>query len=182
MTITATSSAKRRIPKNKSEMTNLKKPSATSTNFYTRIQNQNLITNSRPTYTGSTTKSNIITNQIMSRRTEPQTNQIKIEVNRTITNTNYSQSRSHPRTPAPERSSSRNSRGDSRNKMNINEKYNTKTMTTYSSMKRRNNENLYTSFVTTTMTRVERRGGDNQNINTGKTSTNVSMRKRYKQK
>ena len=177
MTITATSSANRRLPKNRSEMTNLKQPAVTSTNFYTR--NPNLITNSRPTQSSYTTKSQIVTNQIMPRRNDPQTTHTRIEVNRT---TNNSQSRSHPRTPAPERSSSRNSGTDSRNKMNMNEKYSTKTMTTSSSVKRRNNENPFTSSVTTTVTRVERRGVENQTNNTGKTSTNVSMRKRYKQK
>lgn len=177
MTITATSSSNRRIPKNRSEMTNLKQPAAqTATNFYTKIPN--LITNTRYPQTGSTTKSHIITNQIMSRRNAPQTTQTRIEVKRTITN---SQSKSHPRTPAPERYSSRsNSRADSRN--NMNERYSTKTMITSSSVKRRNNDNPITSSITTTVTRVERRGVDNQTIDTGKTSTNVSMRKRYKQK
>ncbi|MBR5902289.1 hypothetical protein IKZ40_08095, partial [bacterium] len=54
----ATSSANRRIPKNRSEMTNLKQPAATATNFYTRIPN--LTTNTRPSQ-GPTTKSNIVT-------------------------------------------------------------------------------------------------------------------------
>ena len=167
MTITATSSANRRIPKNRSEMTNLKQPAATTTNFYTRIPN--LITN-----TGSPKKSQIVTNQIMSRRNAPQTTQTRIEVRRTVGNT---ESKSHPRTPAPERSSSR---GDSRNKMN--ERYSTNTMITSSSVKKRNNNNPITTYITKTVTKVERRGLDNQNIDTGKTSTNVSMRKRYKQK
>ena len=167
MTITATSSANRRIPKNRSEMTNLKQPAATATNFYTRIPN--LTTN-----TGSPTKSQIVTNQIMSRRNAPQTTQTRIEVRRTVGNT---ESKSHPRTPAPERSSSR---GDSRNKMN--ERYSTNTMITSSSVKRRNNNNPITTSITKTVTKIERRGLDNQTIDTGKTSTNVSMRKRYKQK
>jgi hypothetical protein len=167
MTITTTSSANRRIAKNRSEMTNLKQPAATATNFYTRIPN--LITN-----TSSPQKSQIVTNQIMSRRNAPQTTQTRIEVRRTVGNT---ESKSHPRTPAPERSSSR---GDSRNKMN--ERYSTNTMITSSSVKRRNNNNPITTSITKTVTKVERRGLDNQTIDTGKTSTNVSMRKRYKQK
>ena len=175
MTITATSSANRHIPKTRSELTNVKQPAATATNFYAKVPN--LITNSRPSY-GPSTKSNIVTNQILSRRNAPQTTQTRIEVRRTANNL---QSKSHPKTPAPERSSSRrNSRTDSRNKMD--EKYSTKTMTTSSSVKRRNNNNPTTTTVTTTVTRVERSGVENQTIDPGKTSTNYSMRKRYKQK
>ena len=174
MTITATSSGNRRIPKNRSEMTNLKQPASTDTNFYKKVPN--LITNSRPSQ-GPTTKSNIVTNQIMSRRTAPQTTQTRIEVKRTI---NKLESRSHPKTPVPERATSRgNSRADSRNKMD--EKYSTQTMT-ISSSTRRNNDNPITKTVTTTVTKIERRGEDNQTIDTGKTLTNYSMRKRYKQK
>ena len=174
MTITATSSENRRIPKNRSEMTNLKQPAATATNLYKKVPN--LITNSRPSY-GPSTKSNIVTNQILSRRNAPQTTQTRIEVKRTI---NKLESRSHPKTPVPERATSRgNSRADSRNKMD--EKYSTQTMT-ISSSTRRNNDNPITKSVTTTVTKVERRGDDNQTIDIGKTSTNYSMRKRYKQK
>lgn len=69
-----------RLRANRSDVTNTKQPSATATNFHPRTNST--ITNERVPRNGSTQKSGIVTNQIMSRRGGP--NQTKTEVKQTI--------------------------------------------------------------------------------------------------
>ena len=89
-----------RLRANRSDVTNTKQPSATATNFHPRTNST--ITNERVPRNGSTQKSTVVTNQIMSRRGRP--NQTKTEVKQTI---NMTTVRNQPNNQDGEKSSRR---------------------------------------------------------------------------
>ena len=89
-----------RLRGNRSEVTNTKQPSATATNFHVRTNST--IINERTPRNGSTQKSGVVTNQIMSRRGGP--NQTKTEVKQTI---NITRVRNQPDNKEGEKSSRR---------------------------------------------------------------------------
>jgi len=89
-----------RLRANRSDVTNTKQPSATATNFHPRTNST--ITNERVPRNGSTQKSTVVTNQIMSRRDRP--NQTKTEVKQTI---NMTTVRNQPNNQDGEKSSRR---------------------------------------------------------------------------
>ena len=110
-TIQAYNSSNRRIPKNRSEMVNVKPPAATTSNFYKKPivpLNKINVPDSAPK-----TKSQIVVKQIMSRRGAPNQNNT-IDVNKNAINSQ----RNLPRTPAPTSRSNQRSNTPANNQKN----------------------------------------------------------------
>ena len=107
-TIQAYNVSNRRIPKNRSDMINIKPQAATATNFYTRAQAP--LNNVKSPDSGTKVKSQIVVKQIMSRRGAP-SQASTIEINKNTINSQ----RNQPRTPAPS-----NSRINQRNNQRTN--------------------------------------------------------------
>ena len=101
-----------RLRSNRSEMTNTKQPSATATNFYVRTNST--IANERAPRNGSTQKSGVVTNQIMSRRGGP--NQTKTEVKQTL---NITRVRNQPNNLEGQKSSRRMPQNESSKSITI---------------------------------------------------------------
>ena len=122
-TIQAYNSSNRRIPKNRSEMVNVKPPAATASNFY--IKPTVPLNKVNAPDSGPKTKSQIVVKQIMSRRGAPIQNNT-IDVNKNAINSQ----RNHPRTPAPPSTSRSNQRvntpaNNQRNTSRTNQRANT---------------------------------------------------------
>lgn len=166
--------ANRRKPTNsRAEMVNLRPLDTTSNNLHKRTNSN--ISNSRNPETHSTTSSQIVTNQIMSRRGAPQTNESKPETKRTINNF---RTRSQPRTPMTIASNNRNNtRVNDNEPKKLQESISTKTITTSTTIRRRgNNDNSPTKSETKIETKVERRGIEDQNNDEDRAA---SIRKKY---